>query len=75
MRLKDVRAQSAEGRFVMKASTKRVARGMFHEVSGKAKGMIGSLISNRMLSIKGKMELISGKMQRKVGKVQSVCGF
>ncbi len=59
----------------MKASTKRMARGMFLEVRGKAKGLIGSLISNRMLRIKGKMELISGKMHRNVGKVQSVCGF
>lgn len=59
----------------MKASTKRMARGMFLEASGKTKGMIGTLISNRMLNIKGKMELISGKMQRKVGKVQAVCGF
>jgi len=59
----------------MKASTRRMARGMLLETRGKAKGMIGSLISNRMLSIKGKMDLISGKMQRKVGKVQSVCGF
>jgi uncharacterized protein YjbJ (UPF0337 family) len=52
-----------------------MAKGMFHEVSGTAKKVVGSIISNRTLETKGKIERIAGTVQRKVGKVQGMCGF
>lgn len=59
----------------MKASTKRMAKGMFHEVRGTAKKIVGSLTANRTLGAKGTLERLSGKIQRKIGKVQGTCGF
>jgi uncharacterized protein YjbJ (UPF0337 family) len=59
----------------MRASTKRMAKGVFHEVRGTAKKVVGSLISNRTLGAKGRLEQISGKVHRKIGKVQGMCGF
>lgn len=59
----------------MRASTKWMAKGMFHEVRGTAKKIVGSLLSNRTLGAKGKFEQITGKVQRKIGKVEGMCGF
>lgn len=59
----------------MRASTKRITRGMFHEVRGTAKRIIGSLFSNRTLGAKGTVERIAGKIHRKIGKFQGVCGY
>ncbi|GFE57110.1 MULTISPECIES: CsbD family protein [Geobacteraceae] len=59
----------------MRTSTKRMAKGIFHEVRGTAKRMVGSLISNRTLETKGRFERITGKVQRKIGKVQGAWGF
>jgi len=59
----------------MRASTKWMARGMFHEARGTAKKIVGSLLSNRILGAKGKFERITGKVQRKIGKVEGMCGF
>ena len=65
----------AARRFVMKASTKRMARGMFLEVRGMTKGMIGSVTANRGLRMRGRLDLFSGRMQRRVGRFQWACGF
>lgn len=59
----------------MKSSTKRMAKGMFHEVSGTAKKVVGSILSDRTLETKGRIERIAGTVQRKIGKVQGMCGF
>lgn len=59
----------------MRASTKRMAKGMFHEVRGTAKRVVGSLISNRTLGAKGRLERLAGKIHRKIGRVQGMCGY
>jgi uncharacterized protein YjbJ (UPF0337 family) len=59
----------------MRASTRRITKGMFYEFRGTAKKIIGSLFSRRTLGAKGKLEQIAGKVHRKVGKVQGMCGF
>lgn len=59
----------------MRASTKRIAKGMFHEARGTAKKILGSLLSSRTLGVKGKFEQITGKVHRKIGKIQGMCGF
>jgi len=59
----------------MRVSTRFMVRGIFHEMRGKVKEMVGSVCSNRKLGAKGTFERITGKMQRKVGKVQGMCGL
>jgi len=59
----------------MRASTKRMAKGIFHEVRGTAKKIVGSLISNRTLGARGRIELMSGKVHRNIGKLQGIWGF
>lgn len=59
----------------MRASTKRIAKGMFHEVRGSAKKIAGSLLANRKMRAKGRLERITGKVHRKIGKVQGRFGF
>ncbi|MBT0664162.1 CsbD family protein [Geobacter pelophilus] len=59
----------------MRASRKRMARGMFHEVRGTVKKFVGSLFSNRKLEAKGRVERIAGKLHGKIGKAQAMCGF
>lgn len=59
----------------MRASTKRMAKGMFHEARGTMKSIVGSLLSRRILGAKGKLERIAGKMHWKIGRVQGICGF
>jgi uncharacterized protein YjbJ (UPF0337 family) len=52
-----------------------MAKGMFLEMRGTAKRMVGSLISSRTMGVKGNFERLTGKMQRKLGKFQGACGF
>ena len=59
----------------MRASTKRMAKGVFHEVRGTAKKIVGAVTANRTLGAKGKLERVAGKVQRKIGKTQAICGF
>lgn len=59
----------------MRTSTRHMAKGMFHEVRGMAKKIVGRMIANRALGAKGRIERLAGKMQRKVGKVEGMCGF
>lgn len=59
----------------MRTSTKHVAKGMFHEVRGMAKKIVGRMIANRTMGTKGKIERLAGKMQRKIGKVEGMCGL
>lgn len=59
----------------MKASTKSKAKGLFHEVRGSVKALVGSMSSNTALGVKGKLERITGKVERRIGKVQGKCGF
>ncbi|GAM08618.1 csbD-like protein [Geobacter sp. OR-1] len=59
----------------MRASRKRMAMGMFHEVRGTVKKFVGTLIANRKLAAKGKVERMAGKLHGKIGKAQAMCGF
>lgn len=59
----------------MKASTKLMAKGVFHEVKGTAKSIAGAMTANRTLGAKGKVERLAGKVQVKIGKVEGFCGF
>lgn len=59
----------------MKASIKRITKGLFREVRGNAKRITGSLLANRKMRAKGRLERITGKVHRKIGKVQGRFGF
>lgn len=59
----------------MRASTKRMTKGMFHEVRGTAKKIVGALFSSRTLGAKGRIERLTGKFHRKIGKLQGMCGY
>lgn len=59
----------------MKASTRYMAKGFFHEVRGTVKEFVGGMSSNTALGVKGKLERMSGKVQWRIGKVQGKFGF
>ena len=59
----------------MKISTRYRLTGIFHEVRGTVRGIIGRISSNRMLGAKGNLERITGKLQYRVGKVQGAMGL
>jgi uncharacterized protein YjbJ (UPF0337 family) len=52
-----------------------MTKGMFHEVRGTAKKIVGALFSSRTLGAKGRIERLTGKFHRKIGKLQGMCGY
>lgn len=58
----------------MKSSTKDKAEGMFHEVKGKVKEVVGKLSDDPNLEAEGAGEKIAGKVQEKVGQIKKVGG-
>lgn len=62
-------------RFQMKTSTRYRLTGIFHEIKGTVRGVIGKISSNRILGAKGNFERITGKLQYRVGKVQGAMGL
>jgi len=59
----------------MKTSTRYRLTGIFHEVRGTVRGIIGKISSNRILGVRGNLERITGKLQYRVGKVQGAMGL
>jgi len=58
----------------MKSSIRDKAEGMFHEVKGKVKEVVGELSDNPKLEAEGTDEKIAGKVQEKIGEVKKVLG-
>jgi uncharacterized protein YjbJ (UPF0337 family) len=58
----------------MKSSTEDQAKGMLHQVRGKAKEIAGELSDNPKLEAEGTDEKIAGKVQEKIGQVKKVFG-
>ena len=66
---------NAARRHKMKISTRYRLTGIFHEIRGTVRGIIGKISSNRILGAKGNLERITGKLQYRVGRVQGVIGL
>lgn len=58
----------------MKSSTRDKAKGMFHQMKGKAKEVAGNLTDNPKLEAEGTGEKMVGKAQEKMGQVKKVWG-
>ena len=56
----------------MKNSTKDNAKGVFHQLAGKARVIGGKLIKSPGLKAEGKAEIVAGKIQEKAGQVKKV---
>jgi hypothetical protein len=59
----------------MRTSRRIMTRGMYHEVRGTFRNLLGRMLRNRMLGMKGICERMTGTTQRKVGRVYAMCGF
>jgi len=58
----------------MKSSTKDNAEGKMHQVKGKFKEVVGTILNNRDLEAEGKDEKLEGKVQEKIGQIEKVVG-
>jgi uncharacterized protein YjbJ (UPF0337 family) len=58
----------------MKSSTKDHAEGMFHQIKGKVKEVVGELSDNPKLKAEGAGEKIAGFVQEKIGQVKKIFG-
>ena len=54
----------------MKNSTKDKAKGVFHQLAGKARVIAGKVFKSPGLQAEGKVEIVAGKIQEKTGKVK-----
>jgi len=59
----------------MKLSTRYRLNGIFREVRGTVRGLIGKISSNRTMGAKGRLERIAGKLQGRLGRVQRGIGL
>jgi len=59
----------------MRTSRRMMTRGMYHEVRGTFRSLLGRMLRNRMLGMKGICERITGRTQRGAGRAFAVCGF
>jgi uncharacterized protein YjbJ (UPF0337 family) len=59
----------------MKLSTRYQMKGMLRVVKGSVKEMAGTVSSNTLLGVKGKVERLTGKVQWKIGKAQGLVGL
>ena len=58
----------------MKSSTEDQAKGILHQVRGRAKEIAGELSDNPKLEAEGTGEKVAGKVQEKIGQVKKVFG-
>ena len=56
----------------MTPGTKDEAKGVFHQLKGKAKELAGKATDNPKLQVKGLVEKHVGKAQEKLGQVKKV---
>ncbi|MEF2229702.1 MAG: CsbD family protein [Pseudodesulfovibrio sp.] len=56
----------------MKTSTKNQIKGKLYQASGKVKEVVGKVIDNHEMQIKGKAEVLAGKTLEKTGEIQQV---
>ncbi|MHC1789734.1 CsbD family protein [Solidesulfovibrio sp.] len=56
----------------MKSSTKDIAEGKLHQVKGKIKEVVGSVVNNSDLELEGQSENLNGKIQEKIGHIEKV---
>ena len=54
----------------MKNSIKDTAMGVFHQLAGKARVIVGKVIKSPGLKAEGKVEIVAGKIQKKTGQVK-----
>jgi uncharacterized protein YjbJ (UPF0337 family) len=54
----------------MKNSTKDTAKGLFHQLAGKAKVLTGKVIKSPGLEAEGNVEKVAGKIQKKTGQAK-----
>lgn len=59
----------------MRISRKIMIRGIYHEVRGTFRKLLGRLLSNRILGMKGSCERVTGRSRRKIGRAYAICGF
>ena len=59
----------------MRASRRIMTRGMYHEARGTLRNLLGRMMRNRMLAMKGTWERMTGRTQRRIGRVYALCGF
>lgn len=59
----------------MRASTKNLVNGKFHEVKGSVKTAFGSAMNSRRLAISGQIERVGGIVQSNFGRVEKVLGW
>ena len=52
-----------------------MTRGMYHEARGTLRNLLGRMMRNRMLGMKGTWERMTGRTQRRIGRVYALCGF
>jgi uncharacterized protein YjbJ (UPF0337 family) len=56
----------------MKSSTKDSAKGVFHQLAGKARVIVAKVIKSPGLEAEGNGEIVAGKIQGKTGRVKKV---
>jgi uncharacterized protein YjbJ (UPF0337 family) len=60
---------------IMRASTKNILYGKFHEVKGNFRATVGNTVSSRKLALYGNVERLGGIMQWRFGRVERVLGW
>jgi len=58
----------------MKRNRKNQGKGLFHQVKGSAKEVVGKISDNPQLEAEGAGERIAGKVQKKIAQVDKVLG-
>jgi uncharacterized protein YjbJ (UPF0337 family) len=56
----------------MDKSTTDQLEGAFHELKGKVKKAVGTIINDREMKAEGEAETFDGKVQTKVGQIEKV---
>ncbi len=59
----------------MRASRRYMKNGMYHEMRGLLRNLLGRMMRNRMLGIKGTCERMAGRTQRRIGRIYGLCGL
>jgi uncharacterized protein YjbJ (UPF0337 family) len=59
----------------MRASTKNLWTGRYHEAKGTVKAAMGSAVNSRRLAINGQFERVGGIVQSNFGRFEKVFGW
>ena len=59
----------------MRASTRYIVNGKYHEVKGSFRNLLGNSVSSRRLALSGQVERIGGIMQWRFGRIGRAFGL